>query len=284
MKEIINITLTGLLRNLAFLLFGIFTTIIAFALYLNQFGLYTILGTFDEYLKIVLTSWPAAILIISVVVLVKHHAAIDYFIRNRMTEVGPGGLKGQIQVERATKEAVEDKIDQEEGYATRIQNEVLSQIKIEDGVAPRIPNTENEQVINRFNKVLGIESKIQTLLREKYGTLYRPEVRLSRGGKEIIVDGLIYSRKNKIHAAVEIKYFSSKSFDALKFIISRRRTKLVSLGIKRLYVILVSNDLSDEEALKIYSENLHQAQIFFYVLKNEELTEINIPNRKDEIL
>lgn len=51
-----------------------------------------ILIVFDEYLKLILTSWPAVILILAIFVLLRHKGAIDEFIKKRLKSAGPHGV------------------------------------------------------------------------------------------------------------------------------------------------------------------------------------------------
>ena len=51
-----------------------------------------ILIVFDEYLRLILTSWPAVVLILVVFVLLRHKEAIDEFIKKRLKSAGPHGV------------------------------------------------------------------------------------------------------------------------------------------------------------------------------------------------
>lgn len=55
---------------------------------------YSFLIIVDSYLRLVLSSWPAVILILGLFLLIKFRAAIDYFIRNKLESIGPDGIKG----------------------------------------------------------------------------------------------------------------------------------------------------------------------------------------------
>jgi len=51
-----------------------------------------IFGIIDDYLKLILTSWPAVILILFLFILLRHREAIDYFIKN-IKIVSPKGIE-----------------------------------------------------------------------------------------------------------------------------------------------------------------------------------------------
>ena len=273
---------------LPYVLLCVFFVITLIAFYKINFGVDLILHTINSYLSLVLSSWPAAILVLGIYTLTRHHDAIDYFIRNRMTEVGPGGVKGEIKIKEATEEEIEEKtifetVKDEQEEKKVLKHSTSTNIQIEPGTTRTPPNTNKEHVLERFAKTLRVEELVQQRLKEKYLDLYKPSVRISSGDKGTVVDGLVYSKKEKIHSAIVIKYVSSKNFDAIKFIVARKLRQLWSIGVKRLTLVLVSDSFTQEEALKIYNDNLHQAQVFFYNLDGENLTEIEIPDREKRI-
>lgn len=49
-------------------------------------------GIIDDYLKLILTSWPSVILILFLFILLRHREAIDYFIKN-IKLVSPKGIE-----------------------------------------------------------------------------------------------------------------------------------------------------------------------------------------------
>ena len=269
-------------------LLALFIVIIFIALYKIKFGIDSILYFLDSYLKLILNSWPATILILGSLIIIKQHEAISYFIKNRMTEVGPGGVKGGMHVNPATEEEVKDKtiletIKDEEDVEKIEKQKTSLLVKIEDGVPKNVPKTDNEFTLSKFNKTIQIEEIVHQKLIEKYKDKYKSAIRVTNGDKKIIVDGLIYSKNNKIRSAVEIKYISSKSFEAIKFIIHRKVKQLWNVGIKQLNLVLVSDDFVQVDVLKMYYDNVHQAQIFFYTWDGEQLTEVEIPDRVEHI-
>lgn len=271
-----------------YFLLCVFFVITLIAFYRISFGVDLVLHTINFYLSLILSSWPATILVLGIYTLTRHHDAIDYFIRNRMTEVGPGGVKGGLHIKEATKEELEQKTIFETVKDEQEENKVLkhstsTDIQIEPVVARTPPNTDKEHVLERFTKTLRVEELVQQRLKEKYLDLYKPSVRISNGDKGIVVDGLIYSKKEKIQSAIEVKYVSSKNFDVIKYIVARKLRQLWSIGVRRLTLVLVSDSFTKDEALKIYNDNLHQAQVFFYNLDGENLTEIEIPDREKHI-
>lgn len=69
------------------------------------------LGIIDSYLRIILTNWPAAVLILGIILLFKYEAAISFFITNRLTEIAgvlkasPGNQsEGEAGLQSAKKE------------------------------------------------------------------------------------------------------------------------------------------------------------------------------------
>lgn len=59
---------------------------------MNYSAILLVLGIVDDYLKLILTSWPAVILILSLFILLRHREAIDYFIKN-IKIVSPKGIE-----------------------------------------------------------------------------------------------------------------------------------------------------------------------------------------------
>lgn len=264
-----------------------FAVILIIALFREKFGVDSILYIINDYSKLVLTSWPSVVLILGIYTLTRHHEAIDYFIKNRMTEVGPGGLKGGLEIKEATEEEIKDKTiletvkDEEE---TKILGQQTSEnIQIEPGVARPLSPITKEFEAGRFVKVQRIETLVQHRLKEKYQDRYKASVRISNGERRTIVDGLIYSKKGNIQSAVEIKFITSKNFDVIKWIIARKLRQLLQIGIKRLVLVLVSDSFTQEDVVKIYNDNVHQAQIYFYNLEGWNLIEVEVPERDKHI-
>jgi len=59
---------------------------------MNNTVIIKIFIVFDDYLKLILTSWPAVILILFVFILLRHKKAIDEFIKRRLKSAGPHGV------------------------------------------------------------------------------------------------------------------------------------------------------------------------------------------------
>ncbi len=55
-----------------------------------------LLSVLDQYAPLILNSWPTAILVIGLTLLITQRSSIDEFIRKRMTKAGPGGVEGGI--------------------------------------------------------------------------------------------------------------------------------------------------------------------------------------------
>ena len=199
-----------------------------------------------------------------------------------MTEVGPSGVKGSVQVKEATEEEIKDKTILETIKYEDAEKTFKSDLQIESGIAKSV--TTNQQENERFNKILKIEACVQEALKEQYGESYKSSVRVSNGDRQVILDGLIYSKKGKIKSAVEIKYISSKRFESIRFIIARKLRQLYTFGIKRLTIFLVSDSFTEEEILDVYNQNLHQAQIYFFTWDGVSTKELKIPNRKNPIV
>ena len=241
----------------------------------------------NDYTKLVLVSWPASILIICLVLLQKHHEAIDHFIRNRMTEVGPGGVKGEpVKIKGAT----ESEIKQQRIKETKEDDKVIEglvtkdkPLNVETGVHKVVPKSTKEEVIKRYQKIYRIEEVVQTNLIDRYADRYKSQVKITNHEKSVIVDGVVYLKNSKKPTAIEIKYISSKNYEAIRFIIARKKTKLAPLGVSQLILILVGDNITQEEAFKVQEENLHQAKIYFYNWDSGILKEVEIPYRDEHI-
>lgn len=232
-------------------------------LLLINFSIISLLKIADVYFRLILSSWPAAVLILGLYVLTNHRDSLDHFIKNRMTKFGPGGIEGKVDIIDATedelrRETIKEVTDEEKEERTKADDSVI----IESHIPKSIPNTDKEHVIERFNKKIIIEGLVQSKLKEKYGSLYRPGVRIIKANKELIADGLLYTPKGS-RSVIEIKYIPSKNFDSLPFIIHRKLSKLRYLGIKRMTVVVVAEGLTVEDALPSYKNNLHHSQIYF---------------------
>lgn len=265
--------------------------IVTISLVRINFGIGSVLFIIDSYLRLILSSWPACILFVSVFILTKHHDSISYFIKNRMTGIGPDGIKGSVlttsasDVELKTKTIIETlETDKETKNIERSTN-ASQRVSMEKNAPESHPTIIKEANIDRYTKVSKIESIIQTSLIEKYGDRYKPQIKLSIEGKNIIIDGVLYSKKSGKATAIEIKYISSKNYDALRFIIARFKEKLYLFGIRRLIVIVVGENLLQEDAIKIQEANLNLAKIYFYRTKdNGDLEEVELPSRREEHL
>jgi hypothetical protein len=277
-KELTKDTLSKI-----FILFiWVILTFTIISLFNGSIKLNDILGVIDSYIKLILSSWPASILIISSVVLYKHHDAINHFIKNRMTEIGPGGVKGETyKVKDATDSEIKHQrikeVQEDDKVIEGILEKKQSEINIETGIRNIPPESQKEEVIKRYQKISQIEEAVQTSLIAKYADRYKSQVKVSNNEKSIILDGILYSKNGKKPTAIEIKYISSKNYEAIKFIISRKKTKLAVFGIKRIILVLVGDSISPEEASEIQKDNQHQSEIYFYNWDNGGLTEIETP-------
>ncbi len=250
-----------------------FVIILLIALFRVSFGVYDILIILDVYLRLLLSSWPGSILFLGLFVLWRHHGAIDHFIRNRMTNIGPDGIKAGITTSSASDADLKSKTIQE---VVEVEEQTPSK-KTDYKVL-------SETNIDKYDKISRIESILQASLVERYGERYKSQVKLSMEGKSIVVDGILYSKNGKKATAIEIKYVSSLTgYDTLRFIIARFKMKLAQFGIKRLYVIVVGDHLSEEIAIKIQEANLNLVRMFFYKNADGTLTEIPLPSRQEKL-
>ena len=282
-KEIIKQTFCAIFT---FFFWFILTSIMV-DLFSGRIRISELLLVINDYTKLVLVSWPASILIICLVLLQKHHEAIDHFIRNRMTEVGPGGVKGEpVKIKGAT----ESEIKQQRIKETKEDDKVIEglvtkdkPLNVETGVHKVVPKSTKEEVIKRYQKIYRIEEVVQTNLIDRYADRYKSQVKITNHEKSVIVDGVVYLKNSKKPTAIEIKYISLKNYEAIRFIIARKKTKLAPLGVSQLILILVGDNITQEEAFKVQEENLHQAKIYFYNWDSGILKEVEIPYRDEHI-
>jgi hypothetical protein len=253
-----------------------------------------ILTIFDEYIRLVLSSWPATTLILGLTLFIKQHEAIAHFIKNRMTGVGFDGVKGTV-LETATLLEIKAKTmdEEKEVLAHNLKREAEKVNGVSGiGTTPTVEDAPkdtsiptDEKAYKRLKKVTQIEEIIQTGLIQKYADRYRPQVKLSiEGKKSLIIDGLLYSKKGNKATAVEIKYLSPQGIDALRFIISRKIKKYSEFGIRKLVIILIMDEISESDAIKIQEQNIPYAQIYFYKRNDNELEEVKLPTRNQSFL
>lgn len=122
----------------------------------------------------------------------------------------------------------------------------------------------NDRVNERLVTTRRIEDLVQQTLIETYGSAYESNMKITRGDKSLIVDGILRSKK-KILRIIEIKYFNQNIPSALKFIILRLKEKLSKLGItKKLMIVTVSDTMTKEMATQIFQENGESASFMFY--------------------
>ena len=69
----------------------------------------------DGYLRLILISWPAVVFILGMVLFLKFEDAVKYFIKYRMTDIGPGGIKGYAVQTQKENTSVEDAKNSEKG-------------------------------------------------------------------------------------------------------------------------------------------------------------------------
>ncbi|MFA5946855.1 MAG: hypothetical protein WC813_02410 [Patescibacteria group bacterium] len=264
-----------------------FTISLIVALFKVQFGVETILFVIDEYLKIILTSWSASILFIALIILWRHHDAIDHFIKNRMTHVGSDGINAAVVESSATDAEAKKKTIQEmiETEPKTKKVEVSSKTSANALSNKQDAATLDQKNVDRYEKASRIETILQTRLIERYGEKYKSQVKLTmEGKKDLILDGLLYSKKLGKPTAIEIRYFTSKNYEALRFILARFKEKLAIFGIKRLVVIVVGDRLEQEDAVKLQDQNLNLAKLFFYKRNDGgDLEEVLIPERLERL-
>lgn len=252
-------------------------------IFMGDLTLPDIFTIIDSYIKIILSSWPASILIISLFIFNKYYESISYFIKNRMVEVGASGVKGSLVVKDASSSEIRNqkiKDIKEEDKTSSTNNNFLVDTQ---GVSTK-KNTYN--LNSRVEKISQIENATHVYISNLYPDQYKPEVKIEKEGKSIILDGVLYGKKNKskIRSAIEIRYMSSKRYESLRFIIARRAKKIAGFGINKIKVILVGDNITSSEALSIYNENMHQAQVYFYNWDSEasELIEVKVEERKND--
>ena len=235
--------------------------------------------TIDSYLKTVLASWPAVVLLIGLFLLTRHRDAIDHFIKNRMTGIGPSGVRADvIEASASTGEIQKKNVDDvtlEDEMAA--EQKPLTEVRIEDGVNKPIPGTVRSEVYERYQKHAQIEDRMQTILISKFPEFYRPHVKLTLpSGKSLILDGL-FTASNGSLRAIEIKYIEKEKYANLKYSLRGLRDRLEYFGIKKMTAMIIADDLTQKDAVEInHSINL-RVKKFFFSLKDGELMEISVP-------
>lgn len=283
-----------------FLLFGFFKLF-------TFFKLLPLLHVVDEYLKIVLTAWPAVILILVSFLLIKQHGAIDEFIRKRITSVGLDGIQASsVSTTEATPNEIKAKIIEDTRESSplfetsqiasapklpfsEIGEPIVKKVDVEENFIKETPKSRDQAVVERFEKTKAIEELAQTYFLAKYGEKYKPHIKLTMGKTSVVLDGLLMNERKNKYTAFEIKYFgNNKSSESLKYIVIRLRDKLRLFGIKKLKLIIIGENLSPEDCLAIQEQLTPLVVIDFFSLKNNNLeqiyikTEIHFMNRDKE--
>lgn len=281
--------LRDIIITLLCILIGSFILVTIVNLLVFGFNTTEIFKITDQYLKLILTSWPASVIIIGSLLLLKQQDAIDEFIRKRMTSIGPSGVNAASSVvSDASEKEIKTKAIEDIRQVVAEDTPPLDSLDklskkeesfaIEENVQRAIPNTKNQDFLAKLKKARVIEEHIQVYLLAKYGETYKPNIKLNKNGASIILDGILTLKKNKF-CAVEIRYIgASKKSEALKFIIIRLRDKLRSFGIRKLLLIMVADDINAEEATKIKDTLTGLVVVDFYNFKNGTIEQVEIPN------
>ncbi len=240
------------------------------------------LAKIDEYLKVILTAWPASFIIVMTILLFTQKNALDYFIKNRMTKLGFDGVSGDVLTSPASDgemreknvEDVKDESALQEAPDSEEVNSQLDGVTLESNVANKPPNTINESAYKKFKERERVEEIVQTVLIDNFGDRYKSQVKLSKkDGEKIILDGIIYSYSGQMRA-VEIKYVKyAPQHSGLHFILSRLRDKLEGYGINKLIVIVVSENMDEELADKMREFVKAKVAMFFFKLTAEDTLE-----------
>ncbi len=245
------------------------------------------LQVIDSYLKIILSSWPAAILLIGLFLLSGHKDAIDYFIKNRMTGVGFDGVKGDVITGSASEAEVKEKNikDSKEEEEISANAEVPGILQIEEGHTKPAPGTIKPGVYERFKKIGEIEDKMQTILISNFPNRYKTHVKLSlQSSRSIVLDGLFTASDGTLRA-VEIKYIAEKkSTIILKYGFHRLLDRLQDFGIKKMVAIIIADDLSADEAVLIDESIKLRISRYYFSLQGNDLVEIPLPPKMKKLL
>jgi hypothetical protein len=195
-----------------------------------------------------------------------------------------------VIVNGANKEEYKEKIEQEIANDNKAKKETLTIEHCEK----EIKKTENEKVKERIEKLINIEKLVNSRLRAIYGNNYAPQMKINNDiGKQMIADGIIY-KDGKINELVEIKYVSSKSFNALRYICVRFLNRVVKLGLKipKVKFVIVSPEMDEVSATAIkndfsylnfvisdFKDNLPRIAFVFFKQDNSALVEIKPENK-----
>ncbi|KKQ79461.1 MAG: hypothetical protein UT03_C0053G0006 [Candidatus Moranbacteria bacterium GW2011_GWD2_38_7] len=163
-----------------------------------------------------------------------------------------------VHTEKAKENEIEEKLKNE------IRKEGNVDVSVESYKKGKIIST-SEKVQNRINELRKVEDLVNKILVERFGENYRAQIKIINSlGKKFIADGAVFE-DNKIREIVEIKFITSKSIEAFKYIAGRYVNKIVELGIKRSAVrfVLVSKDMNQE-----FAQNIKIQMVFNEFIKN----------------
>ncbi len=184
-----------------------------------------------------------------------------------------------FSVQSATKEEMEKKVKKE---VSELEDPLVSdgsrEATIFDTNEPRYKLGSSEKMNERTKKIREVTEKVHSLLANKYGSTYRKNVKVKYGDKSAILDAIIQTRKGKVQKVVEIKLVTAKSFSNLKWIVVRFIKKLAKIGLTApLLFVVVSPDMTLEDAKSLYEDNKGFAEFRFYkLIEPGELEEIDI--------
>lgn len=264
-----------------------------FALLINEIDSDTYLKVLDNYVRLVLTSWPAAFLIIALILAFSQKDSISHFIKNRMTRVGLDGVSGDVLTTAASEgemqeKGVRDVRDESEISSTVGTNNIHADaplVQVEDRVEKALPNTISLNFHEKYKERVRVEEIVQTSLIAHFGDRYKTRVKLSnQKGQSLILDGIIYSSSEQIHA-VEIKYNPSTQMSpGFPYIVRKLKDKLANFGISKLILILVYKDLTVEQATEFVKSANVSASLYFYNLtSSEELVPVLVPPKNKKL-
>lgn len=112
----------------------------------------------DSYLRLIIISWPAAIIILGLVLFIKFEDSIGYFIKYRMTEAGPSGVRGDTRPPQINNTPVENAKNEVaiSTYTLSITQDAANKIKLFERIYSIIYGSQLEMLLGLRSSSAGM--------------------------------------------------------------------------------------------------------------------------------
>ena len=155
-----------------------------------------------------------------------------------------------VNNQQAKPQEYKEKVKEE---AKEILGKKTSQVTIEK-VDQKIYKPKTDYMKEKIKKIFFIEKKITAMMKEKYGKDFSPHIKFENNlGNKLIVDGIIFDETGIVNEIIEIRFITTRSFEAFKYVAGRFLKKIIKFGLynTNLRLIVVSEEITSVDAQKI---------------------------------